>query len=170
MRNELLFFFLLLHFSVPFPSLHFLTAAVWVYKPIYMEIMSFQVLGSGGVSVRAAAVVVTDWAGFGKEGQRGWSIVILCASWAALLAIVGLFSGFVVFLLFLVLHISSFCVVISLLAPRKYYLKWIRVPGQIASGFVFGRRSFQPIWRSDLLSLSLSLSLYVIVLLLGFHM
>ncbi len=116
-------------------------------------------MGSGGVSVRAAAVVVTDWAGFGEEGQRGWSIDILCASWAALLAIVGLFSGFVVFLLCLVLHISSLCVVISLLATRKHYLKWIRVPGQIASGFVFGRRSFQRIWRSYLFSLSLSLSL-----------
>jgi hypothetical protein len=54
----------------------------------------------------------------------------------------------------LVLHISSLCVVISLLVPRKYYLKWIRVPGQIASGFVFGRRS--------LLSLALSITMWLL--------
>ncbi len=160
MRNELLLFFAVA-FLGSFSIAPLVDSGSLSLQAYYMEIMSFQVLGSGGVSVRAAAVVVADRAGFGEEGQRGWSIDILCASWAALLAIVGLFSGFVVFLLFLVLHISSLCVVISLLAPRKYYLKWIRVPGQIASGFVFGRRSFQRLRRSDLFSLSLSHSLTI---------
>jgi hypothetical protein len=69
-RNELLLFFAVA-FLGSFSIAPLVDSGSLSLQAYYMEIMSFQVLGSGGVSVRAAAVVVADRAGFGEEGQRG---------------------------------------------------------------------------------------------------